>query len=645
MPPTPVTPPPRYTAGPNGETTDIKKPVVDKIRETYLEQFEKRVKKHDPKLVGSNKVDNWRQTTAEKIMQLIEENEAPFENVTCTPGQRKNNVAAINRVFQNHYHHKMKKATSHGGIAISHEDALKIIGAIRELRTPANGRDFFKSKQAAEIQLRVDEGENYQTVVKEMWDGLTPEIQQQWGEDAKQIDVPGNQSKLEEVLPVFFKSLTTSGCVGPIEALVVYSFRDANNDVQTKHFSSGDFIEQTTGEEQFVKDFVEPFHTWAVDALSVNEEEAEAFFYDEEGFPKFPAVQLNNLTPNDLQNLIKVFLGKLWGKQYNGSYLPWDQIKEDPGSFYNQQQFHLPTPLVDPQTIPVMNIFALAEYFKTDGSKFRFSKREDIIQFAAPPPPTAAPPPLAAVPAPPVAVPPPPAAAPPPPAAAPPSPPPVVAPPTPPPAAAPPPPAVAPPAPDPAAVPPAPPPVAAAPLDPPRAAAPLALPLAAAPPVGSDFGDDGQTTVPPVIASTSGGNGRVAVSIALTSGVATPIIPAENCGSPLSDLPDDFVAPPTAVPNKLAPKKKNKRGAVGPPRRSGRHAVAGGLPEGEGVVAEPVAGPSSEMPPVEGKNKRGRKRKTGGRIERAAEEAEEGELSLHAYHGGGLNLALTLGFN
>lgn len=55
---------------------------------------------------------------------------------------------------------------------------------------------------------------------------------------------------------------------------------------------------------------------WAVDALSVNDEEAEAFFYDKEGFPKFPAVRLKDLTPNDLQNLIKAFLGKLWGKQY-----------------------------------------------------------------------------------------------------------------------------------------------------------------------------------------------------------------------------------------------------------------------------------------------------------------------------------------
>lgn len=144
----------------------------------------------------------------------------------------------------------MKKAGSSGGITISHEDALKIVATVRELCTPANGQEFFKSKQAADIQLRVDGGENYQTVVKEMWDGLTPEIQQQWGEDAKQVDVAGlvkfsqwlpiadnlnsNQSKLEEVLPVFFKSLATSGRIGLIKAPVVYSFRDAHNDVQMK---------------------------------------------------------------------------------------------------------------------------------------------------------------------------------------------------------------------------------------------------------------------------------------------------------------------------------------------------------------------------------------------------------------------------
>lgn len=108
--PAPATPPPRYTAEPNGpappaqavvpppkkkkgETTDIKKAVVDKICEKYLEQFKKCVKKHDPKFLGSDTVDNWRRTTAENIMHLIEENKAPFENVACTPGQRKNNVA------------------------------------------------------------------------------------------------------------------------------------------------------------------------------------------------------------------------------------------------------------------------------------------------------------------------------------------------------------------------------------------------------------------------------------------------------------------------------------------------------------------------------------------------------------------------
>ncbi|KAE9383738.1 hypothetical protein BT96DRAFT_951080 [Gymnopus androsaceus JB14] len=194
------TPPPQYTPAPaavpatrrkKGEATDIHPHIVDKIKLKYIEEFEMKVKKHDPKFTGSKVIDTWRKTTSEAILELIKSGTPPFQNIALTEGQRKNNLNAINRIFQNHYHHKLKKANPRGGIVVSHEDAIKIVECVRELRAANTGREFFKLQLADDIQQRVNSGENYQTVVKAMWDELTEEKRNQWNKEAKQVDIAG----------------------------------------------------------------------------------------------------------------------------------------------------------------------------------------------------------------------------------------------------------------------------------------------------------------------------------------------------------------------------------------------------------------------------------------------------------------------
>jgi len=85
----------------------------------------------------------------------------------------------------------LKKANPRGGIVVSHEDAIKIVECVRELRAANTGREFFKSRLADDIQRRVDSGANYQTVVKDMWDELTEEKRNQWNEEAKQVNIAG----------------------------------------------------------------------------------------------------------------------------------------------------------------------------------------------------------------------------------------------------------------------------------------------------------------------------------------------------------------------------------------------------------------------------------------------------------------------
>ena len=68
---------------------------------------------------------------------------------------------------------------------------MKIIESLQELRAANTGRELFKLEMADDIQQRVDQGKNYQTVVKSMWDELTEEKRAQWNEKAKQVDVAG----------------------------------------------------------------------------------------------------------------------------------------------------------------------------------------------------------------------------------------------------------------------------------------------------------------------------------------------------------------------------------------------------------------------------------------------------------------------
>ncbi|KAE9386084.1 hypothetical protein BT96DRAFT_949373 [Gymnopus androsaceus JB14] len=378
----PVTPPPAYThntahAAPaqagtahqavgrkakKGESTDILLRVVEIIKQNYLNEFVKQVKKHDSNFAGSKVVDRWRRETAEAIMKSIEQGEAPFENITVNVGLRNKNVAAINRVFQNHYHHKMKIVRPGSGIVISHEEANKIIASIRELRAPCTGQEFFKVQRADDIQQRVEHGENYQTVVKNMWDGLTKDERSQWDEDAKEVDLAGNQRRLETALSVLFRALATSGRVGPLEALVVYSYRDERQDVQTRNFSVGssgqEFAAETIGETEFLKSYVKPFHDWVVEVLPLVQE-GDLFLYDDQGFALFPDLDFADFKMKDIQTLVKEFF--CTAVRYLGT-----KLKEDPQSFYNEQEFRLPVQLVDPQTLAAAKIVALPEFYKRD---------------------------------------------------------------------------------------------------------------------------------------------------------------------------------------------------------------------------------------------------------------------------------------
>lgn len=60
---------------------------------------------------------------------------------------------------------------------------------------------------------------------------------------------------------------------------------------------------------------VHPFHKWAADALPAVEG-GDVFSYDEEGFPLFPDVDLDEMKGKEIQILVQDFMGKIWGECY-----------------------------------------------------------------------------------------------------------------------------------------------------------------------------------------------------------------------------------------------------------------------------------------------------------------------------------------
>lgn len=77
--------------------------------------------------------------------------------------------------------------------------------------------------------------------------------------------------------------------------------------------SGQDYVKETTGEDQFLNLSVHPFHKWAADALPTLDS-GDVFSYDEEGYPLFPDIDLNEMKGKEVQALVQSFLGKIWGE-------------------------------------------------------------------------------------------------------------------------------------------------------------------------------------------------------------------------------------------------------------------------------------------------------------------------------------------
>lgn len=77
--------------------------------------------------------------------------------------------------------------------------------------------------------------------------------------------------------------------------------------------SGQDYVKETSAEDQFLNQSVHPFHRWAADVLPALESR-DVFSYDEEGFPLFPDVDLDEMKVKEIQALLHDFLCKIWSE-------------------------------------------------------------------------------------------------------------------------------------------------------------------------------------------------------------------------------------------------------------------------------------------------------------------------------------------
>ncbi|KAE9395901.1 hypothetical protein BT96DRAFT_997280 [Gymnopus androsaceus JB14] len=183
-----------------------------------------------------------------------------------------------------------------------------------------------------------------------MWDKLTEEKCAWWNEKAKQVGIAGDQSRLIVALPMLFKALAAAGHIGPLEAMVLFSYCEEQQVLRIGHArfsvgSSGQNYRVETGKEQFDKLFVHCFHKWASEAL--------------------PAVKRGEV--ERCLNISARFFD-----QDMGSSIQWEQdslekINTELLSFYDKQKFKLPFPLSDPWAMSRGKAMALAEHFQEQG--------------------------------------------------------------------------------------------------------------------------------------------------------------------------------------------------------------------------------------------------------------------------------------
>ncbi|KIK60862.1 hypothetical protein GYMLUDRAFT_244020 [Collybiopsis luxurians FD-317 M1] len=353
----PHSPPPSYCSPANSPARHPSRDDIhDIIKHVYIPQYEKAVLKHDSLFGGTDnekELQCWRKRTAGEIVRLVKTKVDPFVEVTVGVFGTAKDFEVIKCQFMNYRHNVMKMnphkyAKAEGmqkNVTMSSKDAQKMVDKILTLQSPLTGRNLFKVQN-----LESSDGHRW----KELWNKLTDKEKNESATDS--LLMTSNQCVLAQALRQFITSLAHEGDLTTQHVCHGTSTRDFS-----RTWLAGLDPDQTY--PHFIEKFIGPFEQWADKSLPFNGY-LNSFTWDEDRFPKFPAVDLVRTS------------GEVFSQQFKGESLPWEELMQTPGNFYDTDHHPFPVAIKHPSKMVNLEPALMAQALKEMKTPFRFRQLE-----------------------------------------------------------------------------------------------------------------------------------------------------------------------------------------------------------------------------------------------------------------------------
>ncbi|VDC02353.1 unnamed protein product [Peniophora sp. CBMAI 1063] len=187
-----------------------------------------------------------------------------------------------------------------------------------------------------------DEGESYRARLKKGWEALSADAHLNY-ENCRRLLVENMRSGLNE--------LCRTPSLANMTALSVFAYRDAQGEMKldvcdgrladdSPQFGSRD---DEKGALKTLTDLYKAYACRSIPALPPPQPpspEEIAIPYNALGIPIYPEVDTMLLPPDALKTVTVRYFEVLWEYAHNVGELPWDNLKREPGQYYDVERFH-----------------------------------------------------------------------------------------------------------------------------------------------------------------------------------------------------------------------------------------------------------------------------------------------------------------
>ncbi|KAJ6451427.1 hypothetical protein C8R45DRAFT_1113546 [Mycena sanguinolenta] len=220
----------------------------------------------------------------------------------------------------------------------------------------------------------INEVAAYQIMLKEKWDALSEEEQNEWDSQAEDEagDVELNQKDFASNIHLALRTLCQGGIVGDAELMLFYSFRNTKTGELVAGTVHGHCKQNTAnfGGEDLQNTYGMRWAQFA-DSMILRPQfpTIASATVDDKGTVIFPAVDLEKIPVVELRVLLDEYLQQHWVNRPCRTVgelpVPWDEIIAAPRKFYDTERFTLPFSLKSPVLLNTIETLALGEYFNS----------------------------------------------------------------------------------------------------------------------------------------------------------------------------------------------------------------------------------------------------------------------------------------